>query len=69
MRYRGPYEYDKLLQNVFQYHNVILSIKEQYNGTSKNTLDNLLKTTTQQELELENLLDIIRIKKEGMSIR
>lgn len=27
MIYRGPYEYDKLILNVFQYHNLVLRIK------------------------------------------
>lgn len=26
MRYRGPYEYDKLVLNVFQYHNDVMDI-------------------------------------------
>ena len=26
MRYRGPYEYDKLILNVFQYHNEVLDL-------------------------------------------
>lgn len=69
MRYRGPYEYDKFLQNVFQYHNIIQSVKEQYNGSDKNTLNNLLLTATKQEEALENLLGDIRIKKEEMSLR
>ena len=32
MRYRGPYEYDKLVLNVFQYHNLILRLKQEMQG-------------------------------------
>ena len=28
MRYRGPYEYDKLVLNVFQFHNLVLKVKK-----------------------------------------
>ena len=27
MRYRGPYEYDKLILNVLQFHNEVLDMK------------------------------------------
>lgn len=29
MRYRGPYEYDKLILNVFQYHNKVLDLESE----------------------------------------
>lgn len=29
MRYRGPYEYDKTVLNVFQFHNEILSMTKE----------------------------------------
>lgn len=27
MRHRGPYEYDKLIQNCFQFHNEVINLK------------------------------------------
>lgn len=34
MRYRGPYEYDKLILNIFQFHNEVLDIVRETNEKS-----------------------------------
>lgn len=48
MRYRGPYEYDKFVLNVFQYCNLINEIKHDTKGTgSFKTLHDL-----QQEVDM-----------------
>ena len=48
MRYRGPYEYDKFVLNVFQYCNLINEIKHDTKGTSSfKTLHDL-----QQEVDI-----------------
>lgn len=40
LRYRGPYEYDKLVLNVLQYHNTIHEI---YEALHKEDEENLAK--------------------------
>ena len=48
MRYRGPYEYDKFVLNIFQYCNLINEIKHDTIGTSSfKTLHDL-----QQEVDI-----------------
>lgn len=48
MRYRGPYEYDKFVLNIFQYCNLINEIKHDTTGTSSfKTLHDL-----QQEVDI-----------------
>ena len=45
MRYRGPYEYDKFILNVFQYSNAIYDLeKELSEGDSGNTINEINKT-------------------------
>lgn len=50
MRYRGPYEYDKLILNVFQYHNDILRLAHEIgDGTAGlHTLEGRVDLMAQQ---------------------
>lgn len=55
MRYRGPYEYDKFILNIFQYSNMINDFVYDTNNSAtwktlydiKNQVDNLFKQSTE----------------------
>ena len=46
MRYRGPYEYDKLILNVFQFYNEVLDIQNEIQNTTEKSLNSLSKGLT-----------------------
>lgn len=66
MRYRGPYEYEKTILNVFQYHNEILSLtkelKEENDENIKN-ISNKAKDLFQKLDAVSNKLLLIRERK------
>lgn len=39
LRYRGPFEYDKLILNVLQFSNEVKLLKNNLNATGKDSLD------------------------------
>lgn len=41
LRYRGPYEYEKFILNVFQYHNEILRMKKELNEKNAKNITEL----------------------------
>ena len=43
MRYRGPYEYDKFILNVFQFHNEMLDIENEINESTETNLSALIE--------------------------
>ena len=43
MRYRGPYEYDKFILNVFQFHNEMLDIENGINESTETNLSALIE--------------------------
>ncbi len=45
MRYRGPYEYDKFILNIFQYSNAIYDFENDLNKNSTFTTINEIKET------------------------
>lgn len=55
MRYRGPYEYDKFILNIFQYSNMINDFVYDTNNSAtwktlydiKNQVDNIFKQSTE----------------------
>lgn len=40
MRYRGPYEYDKFILNVFQFHNEMLDLEKMVNSDNADLANN-----------------------------
>lgn len=45
MRYKGPYEYDKFILNIFQYSNAIYDFENDLNKNSTFTTINEIKET------------------------
>lgn len=39
LRYRGPFEYDKLILNILQFSNEVKLLKNNLNATGKDSLD------------------------------
>lgn len=39
LRYRGPFEYDKLILNILQFSNEVKLLKNNLNSNEKNSLD------------------------------
>ena len=40
MRYRGPYEYDKFILNVFQFHNEMIDLEKTVNSDNASLASN-----------------------------
>ncbi len=65
MRYRGPYEYEKFILNVFQYHNEILRMKKELNEKNEQNITELtakLDKLREKVDELSNQILILREK-------
>lgn len=56
MRYRGPYEYDKLILNVFQFHNEVLDIVRETDEKSSDLqkISERIETANQQIESINN---------------
>ena len=66
MRYRGPYEYDKTVLNVFQFHNEILSMTkelEEQNEQNINLIQDKIETLFQELDSFSNRILIARERK------
>jgi hypothetical protein len=66
LRYRGPYEYDKFVLNIFQFHNDVQDMIKLINDGDKSTMnefndkiDTLLEKSTNMDL-------LISLEKEGL---
>jgi len=65
MRYRGPYEYEKFILNVFQYHNEILRMKKELNEKNEQNITELtekLDKLREKVDELSNQILVLREK-------
>lgn len=65
IRYRGPYEYDKFILNIFQLNNEIKRLQKEFNDTSlsqlllkQKELNNIFNELTKEDNELDRLLSI-----------
>lgn len=66
MRYRGPYEYDKTVLNVFQFHNEILSMTkelEEQNEQNIKLIQDKIETLFQELDFFSNRILIARERK------
>lgn len=66
MRYRGPYEYDKTILNVFQFHNEILSMTkelEEQNEQNIKLIQDKIETLFQELDSFSNRILIARERK------
>lgn len=56
MRYRGPYEYDKLVLNVLQYHNDVMDLVHEMKekGSDLDKLSTSIDLMSQQIEEISN---------------
>lgn len=66
MRYRGPYEYDKTVLNVFQFHNEILSMTkelEEQNEQNIKLIQDKIETLFQELDSFSNRILITRERK------
>lgn len=65
IRYRGPYEYDKFILNIFQLNNEIKRLQKEFNDTSlsqlllkQKELNDIFNELTKEDNELDKLLSI-----------
>jgi hypothetical protein len=65
IRYRGPYEYDKFILNIFQLNNEIKRLQKEFNDTSlsqlllkQKELNDIFNELTKEDNELDRLLSI-----------
>lgn len=65
IRYRGPYEYDKFILNIFQLNNEIKRLQKEFNDTSlsqlllkQKELNDIFNELTTEDNELDRLLSI-----------
>lgn len=65
IRYRGPYEYDKFILNIFQLNNEIKRLQKEFNDTSlsqlllkQKELNDVFNELTKEDNELDRLLSI-----------
>jgi len=65
IRYRGPYEYDKFILNIFQLNNEIKRLQKEFNDTSlsqlllkQKELNDIFNELTKKDNELDRLLSI-----------
>ena len=63
IRYRGPYEYDKFILNIFQLNNEIKRLQKEFNDTSlsqlllkQKELNDIFNELTKEDNELDRLL-------------
>lgn len=68
MRYRGPYEYDKLILNVFQFHNLILRLKQEMQGKDCK-MEELASRIEQAGQKIEAVNNQMMARKEEMATR
>lgn len=62
MRYRGPYEYDKLVLNVFQYHNEVADLVTAMNENDSKLqeLGDQIKTMNKQIESINNQMLVFK---------
>ena len=66
MRYRGPYEYDKLILNVLQYHNEVLGMKKKLESEDSR-LENISEQIDLMRAQMESISNqILDFKEEGL---
>ena len=66
MRYRGPYEYEKFILNVYQFHNEMLDIENSIsdkNSENFSSAANKLNEVSEQIKTLSDKLCIIKERK------
>lgn len=66
MRYRGPYEYEKLILNVYQYHNEMLDIEASVSSENTDNMNKTLEemdTMSNQVKELSDKFCLLKEKK------
>ena len=66
MRYRGPYEYEKFILNVYQFHNEMLDIENSIsdkNSENFSSAANKLDEVSEQIKTLSDKLCIIKERK------
>ena len=64
MRYRGPYEYEKFILNVFQYHNEILRMKKELNEKNEQNITELTAKLDKLREKVDELSNQILINRE-----
>ena len=65
MRYRGPYEYDKFILNVLQYHNTIHNIYENLHKQDAKNLAATQKSIDDLNKKLADMNNQLMTYKEG----
>lgn len=66
MRYRGPYEYDKFILNVFQFHNEMLDLEKMVNSDNADLANNE-KMLDKLEKSAEDICDQLVMIREWKS--
>ena len=66
MRYRGPYEYDKFILNVFQFHNEMLDLEKMVNSDNADLANNE-KILDKLEKSAEDICDQLVMIREWKS--
>lgn len=67
MRYRGPYEYDKTVLNVFQFHNEILSMTKELEEQNEQNIKLIQDKIEALFQELDSFSNRILIARERKS--
>lgn len=65
MRYRGPYEYDKLIQNCFQFHNEVLDLKKRMEDETESSIKDRIKRVEMMSEQVTSINEQILNYKEG----
>lgn len=68
MRYRGPYEYDKLILNVFQYHNLVLRLKKRMKDKDCE-LEEIQSGVDKMNKKIETIVDQMMPYREAVQTR
>ena len=66
MRYRGPYEYDKFILNVFQFHNEMIDLEKAVNSDHASLASNE-KLLDKLEKSAEDICDQLAMIREWKS--
>ena len=66
MRYRGPYEYDKFILNVFQFHNEMIDLEKAINSDNASLASNE-KLLDKLEKSAEDICDQLVMIREWKS--
>ena len=66
MRYRGPYEYDKFILNVFQFHNEMIDLEKTVNSDYTSLASNK-KLLEKLEKSAEDICDQLVMIREWKS--